>query len=54
MRKIFSLFLKEGQDKIGFDEIKKMLENFGKKVIESDVLAMLAFADKDKDGYLNF
>lgn len=29
MRKIFDLFLKDGQDKIGFEEIKKMLENLG-------------------------
>lgn len=31
-----------------------MLENLGEKAIESDVLAMLAYADKDRDGYLNF
>ena len=31
-----------------------MLENLGERVVESDVLAMLVYADKDKDGYLNF
>lgn len=31
-----------------------MLENLGEKVVESDVLAMLAYADKDQDGYLSF
>lgn len=31
-----------------------MFENLGEKVSESDVLAMLEYADKDKDGYLNY
>lgn len=54
MKKIFGFFLQEGKDKIGFEELKKMLENLGEKVVESDVLAMLVYADKDKDGLLNF
>lgn len=54
MKKLFGYFLKEGQDKIGCDDIKRMLENLGEKVVESDVLIMLNYADKDKDGYLNF
>ena len=55
MKKLFGFFLQEGkEDKIGFEDIKIMFENLGEKVMESDISAMLAYADKDKDGYLNF
>lgn len=54
LRKLFGFFLQEGNDKIGFEDLKQMLENLGEKVVESDVLAMLVYADKDKDGFLNY
>ena len=54
MKKLFGFFLQEGKEKIGFEDIKIMFDNLGEKVMESDISAMLAYADKDKDGYLNF
>ena len=54
MKKLYGFFLQEGSDKIGFEEIKTMFENLGEKVMDSDISAMLTYADHDKDGYLNF
>lgn len=53
MMKLFKFFLQEGKNKISFEDLKKMLENLGEKVVESDVLSMLVYADKDKDGFLD-
>lgn len=54
MYKIFGFFLQEGRDKIGFEDIKLMLENLGEKVMDADISAMLVYADKDNDGYLSY
>lgn len=53
MKKLFGFFLQEGKDKIGFEDIKTMFQNLGEKVMQSDISAMLAYADKDKDGFLD-
>jgi hypothetical protein len=33
MRKIFGFFLQEGESQIGCEDIKRMFENLGEKVI---------------------
>ena len=54
LRKLYSFFLENGKEKIGFDELKKMFENLGEKVTESDLSAMILYADKNKDGEIDF
>lgn len=34
--------------------MKNMFESLGESVLESDILMMISYADKDEDGYLNF
>jgi Ca2+-binding EF-hand superfamily protein len=54
LSKLFEFFLPPDKKTIGFIELKQMFENLGESVKDSEISAMIIFADKDQDGEVNF
>jgi len=54
LRKLFEFFLPPDKKTIGFIELKRMFENLGEIVKDSEISAMILFADKDQDGEINY
>jgi len=51
---MFDYFLEADQDTIGFKELKQMFACLGEKISDSEVSKMIVFADKNRDGKLDF
>lgn len=57
MNRLFLLYRVFDQDNNGYitrDELQKAMEMIGENVTESQVTEMLALADLDKDGKINY
>ena len=51
---MFQYFYDEKDESIGFDQLKYMFRCLGEKVTDYEVSKMIIYADKNRDGKLNF
>ena len=51
---MFEFFVDEATYTIGFNELKNMFASLGEKISDYEVSKMLLFADKNRDGRLDF
>ena len=51
---MFEYFCDEKEDIIGFEEMKHLFECLGEKVTDFEISKMIIYADKNRDGKLDF
>lgn len=51
---MFEYFVEPDSQTIGFEEVKYMFASLGEKITDYEVSKMIMFADKNRDGRLDF
>ena len=54
MRRVFGMFDKDGNGSIDRDELRQVFEELGKVFPENEMQRMMAIADKDDSGSLEY
>ena len=54
MKKVFNLFDDDGTGKISHRNLKRVAKELGETMTDSELLEMIARADTDSDGEINF